>query len=101
MDSAMPQKYGLEQNFPNPCNPKTQIHYSIPEKVTVSLKVYNLLGQEVMTLYDGVRPAGNYIATFDGRECCGGIYLYQLQVHPTNAGRIKNFEETKKLILLK
>jgi hypothetical protein len=92
-DSANPQKYGLEQNFPNPFNPTTQINYSVPEKGYVSLKVYNLLGQEVITLFDGVRHTGNYVATFNGGELASAVYLYQL--------RANNFMETKRLILLK
>ncbi|HEX9973354.1 MAG TPA: family 43 glycosylhydrolase [bacterium] len=101
LDAPIPQKYGLEQNFPNPFNPMTRINYSVPEKGYVSLKVYNLLGPEVMTLFDGDRQAGNYVAKLDGRELTGGVYLYQLKGCQTNSGQANNFEETKKLILLK
>jgi hypothetical protein len=67
----------------------------------VTLKVYNLPGHEVMTLFDGVRPACNYIATFDSREFGSGVYLFQLKVHQTNGEQAKDFEQTKKLILVK
>jgi hypothetical protein len=93
LDLAIPEKYGLEQNFPNPFNPTTQIEYSVAKKGCVSLKVYNLLGQELMTLFDDVLQAGNYVATFDGRELAGGVYLYQLNSN--------SFKATKKLMLLK
>lgn len=92
-DLAIPPKYGLEQNFPNPFNPSTRIDYSIPEKAQVSLKVYNLLGQEVMTLVKGNQPPGKYAATLDAAALAGGLYLYQL--------RANNFEATRKLIVLK
>jgi hypothetical protein len=55
--------------------------------------VYNLLGEDVVTLFESIRQAGNYIATFDGGGLAGGIYLYRMQV--------ENFVETKKFILLK
>lgn len=85
--------FSLSQNYPNPFNPTTHIKYSVPENGYISLKVYNILGEEVATLFDGVRQAGNYLATFDGRGLAVGVYLYQLKA--------TNFLETKKLILLK
>jgi hypothetical protein len=88
-----PAKYELSQNYPNPFNPETNIKYSIPEKSNVSLKIYNILGSEVATLFDGVQPAGNYIATFSGKECATGVYFYRLQ-----SG---NVSITKKLMLVK
>jgi endo-1,4-beta-xylanase len=91
--SALPSKYELKQNFPNPFNPTTEIQYSVPRNGHISLKVYNLLGQEVVTLFDGVRPSGNYMTTFNAAGLAAGVYFYRLQ-----AG---NFAETKKLILLK
>ncbi len=86
-------EFKLSKNYPNPFNPLTQIAYSVPKSGYISLKVYNLLGQEVATLFEGVRHAGNYVVTFDGRELSGGVYLYQLKAN--------KFIETKKLILLK
>jgi endo-1,4-beta-xylanase len=88
-----PKVFALSQNYPNPFNPTTQIKYSVPQSGYISLKVYNLLGVEVATLFAGVRQAGNYIAAFDGKELASGVYLYRLQAN--------NFMETKKLILLK
>ncbi|HTR80226.1 MAG TPA: T9SS type A sorting domain-containing protein, partial [Bacteroidota bacterium] len=88
-----PHNYQLEQNYPNPFNPTTRIEYSIPRDGSVSLKVYNLLGRTVATLFAGKRAAGNYAATFDGSDLASGVYFYRL-----NAG---SFAETKKLVLLK
>jgi endo-1,4-beta-xylanase len=90
---GIPVQFYLSQNYPNPFNPTTRIQYSVPLRGHVSLKVYNLLGEEVANLFDGIRQQGNYMATLDGKGLASGIYFYRL-----NAG---NFTETKKLILLK
>ena len=86
-------EFRLDNNYPNPFNPTTQISYSIPQSGYISLKVYNLLGEEIKTLFEGVQHTGNYITWFDGTELASGVYLYQL--------RAKNFVETKKFMLLK
>ncbi len=74
-----PSEFALLQNFPNPFNPVTEIRYSIPHSGVVSLKVYNLLGQEVATLVDGDQAAGTYTARFDGSAFGSGVYFYRLQ----------------------
>lgn len=88
----------LSQNFPNPFNPNTSIQLSLLVSEKVSLKIYNLLGQEVKTLIDEEKRAGEYEVIWDGRdnfgnEVASGIYFCQIKV--------KNFAETKKLVLLK
>ena len=88
-----PSKFILRQNYPNPFNPATQIKYSVPKTGHVSLKVYNSLGQEVASLFDGVKQAGHYVATFEGTGLAGGIYFYQLHS--------KDVTITKKLLLMK
>jgi hypothetical protein len=88
-----PETYELAQNYPNPFNPETQIKYSIPEKANVTLKVYNILGLEIATLFNGAQQAGNYTATFNGKNLASGVYFYRLQ-----AG---NVSLTKKLMLMK
>ncbi|HUI29380.1 MAG TPA: T9SS type A sorting domain-containing protein [Candidatus Acidoferrales bacterium] len=88
-----PESYVLSQNYPNPFNPSTTIEYSVPRNGFVTLKVYNILGQEVSTLFSGVQHAGNYQATFDGAKFASGVYFYRLQ-----AG---NVSITKKLVLIK
>ena len=92
-NEQIPDKFILCQNYPNPFNPTTTINYSIPRNGEVSLKVYNLLGKEVETLYSGFLQAGNYVATFSGSNLTSGVYFYRLQ-----AG---NLMETKRLVLLK
>jgi photosystem II stability/assembly factor-like uncharacterized protein len=88
----------LAQNYPNPFNPATNIKYSVPDREYVQLKVYNILGREIATLVNGVKPAGEYTVEFstsngDAYVLPSGIYLYRLQ-----AG---NLISTKKMILLK
>jgi len=85
--------FRLEQNYPNPFNPSTTIKYSIPKQRDVTLKVYDLLGSEVLTLVNKLQFKGKYEVDFDGSDLTSGIYFYRLQ-----AG---DFVETKKMILMK
>jgi len=89
----MPQNFFLGQNYPNPFNPATKIQYEIPNVSYVTLKVYNLLGKEAATLFEGVRQPGNYEAIFDGSKLASGIYLYRMKA--------EKFVDIKKLILVK
>ena len=91
--SAIPSNYKLEQNFPNPFNPATNIRYSLIKTTQVTLKVYDILGRQVQTLVNTVQAPGQYTVTFNAQGLSSGIYFYQL-----NAG---SFISTKKLILLK
>lgn len=81
----LPQAFSLGQNFPNPFNSKTGIPFALPEGGEVRLAVYNLAGQQVARLAEGVREAGNYTAYWDGRgsdgrELASGVYLYRLRL---------------------
>jgi len=89
----IPDKIFLFQNYPNPFNPTTAIDYQLPTRSDVTLKVYNVLGEEVSTLVNQKQEAGNYHVIFSGSGLPSGIYFYRL-----DAGY---FKETKKLILLK
>jgi agmatine/peptidylarginine deiminase len=99
-------EFVIYQNYPNPYNPVTTIKYSIPTSSqphllnkerswgeVVSLKVYDVLGNEVATLVNTVQPAGNYQVEFDGSALSSGVYLYKLQVG--------DFVQTKKMLLMK
>jgi photosystem II stability/assembly factor-like uncharacterized protein len=85
--------YFLSQNYPNPFNPRTLISYQLPVSGIVTLKVYDILGNEITTLVNEEKPAGNYEVEFDGTGFSSGVYFYKL-----SAG---SFVETKKMVLLK
>lgn len=89
----IPTVYDLGQNYPNPFNPSTTIRFSLPEAGLVTLKVFNLLGQEVATLVNSEEAAGVYETTFDASLVSNGVYFYTLKT--------KNFTSTKKMVLLK
>lgn len=93
VDNQIPAVYTLEQNFPNPFNPSTTINFSLPTEGFVSLKVYNALGQEVATLVNQVRAAGNYSASFDASRLTSGMYFYTINAN--------NFTSSKKMMLVK
>ncbi len=86
-------EFVLEQNYPNPFNPATIIKYQIPQLSFVTLKVYDVLGNEITNLVNEEKPIGSYEVEFNGMELPSGIYFYRLQ-----AG---SFVETKKMVLLK
>jgi hypothetical protein len=89
----VPSAMMLYQNYPNPFNPSTTIGFSIPSQCRATLKIYDLLGQEVETLIDGVYAAGRYNVQWHHVGLAGGTYLYRLQ-----AG---SYVESKKLLYLK
>jgi hypothetical protein len=92
-DLIIPKEFKLIQNYPNPFNPVTTIKFDIPTKSKVVLKIYNILGEDVITLVNEEKLAGNYEVNFDASRFSSGVYFYQL-----NAGE---YLETKKMILLK
>ena len=88
-----PQEFDIDQNYPNPFNPTTTIKYQIPELSFVTLKVYDVLGNEIATLVNEEKPVGSYEVEFNATGLPSGIYFYRLQ-----AG---SFVETKKMVLMK
>lgn len=97
-DASLPAAVTLSQNYPNPFNPGTTIEYTVPTRSSVQLDLFNILGQNVRTLVDESKPAGEYKAFWNGRDNRGqpvstGVYLYRL--------RVGNAVLTKKMLLLK
>jgi len=92
-NSSTPFKFKLEQNYPNPFNPTTKISWRSPISSWQTLKIYDMLGNEVAILVNEYRPAGNYEVEFSGNDLPSGIYFYQL--------KSGSFIQTKKMILLK
>jgi len=93
VNRGMPSAFGLSQNYPNPFNPTTTIRYDVPKESHVAIKVYNILGQEVMTLVDDNKRPGRYAVMLDGARLASGIYIYRVK-----AG---DFVESKKLVVIK
>lgn len=90
---TIPTNFVLKQNYPNPFNPTTNIEYSVPKSGHISLKVFNMLGEEVATIFEGNQNAGNYLATFNASHLPSGVYMYRLQSD--------NVSITKKFVLIK
>jgi hypothetical protein len=89
----VPAAFRLEQNYPNPFNPSTTIRFELPHASHVSLTIYDLLGREVMTLVDEVKPAGAYNVQFNAANVSSGMYVYRL--------RAGDFVAARDLLLLK
>ncbi|UCF65130.1 MAG: S8 family peptidase [bacterium] len=92
-DSNLPAQYSLSQNYPNPFNPETTIELKLPETSYVTLKIYNILGEQLEILIDKKLPAGTFQYKWNASHLASGVYLYRLDTG--------NFSETKKLILMK
>jgi len=89
----LPTKFTLNQNYPNPFNPNTKISWQSPVGSWQTLKIYDVLGNEVATLVNEEKPAGNYSVEFNASQLASGIYFYRLTVG--------SFVQTRKMILLK
>jgi hypothetical protein len=89
----IPVDYVLSQNYPNPFNPTTSISFSIPSRQFTIVKVYDILGNEIITLVNEEKPAGKYIVNFNASNLHSGVYFYSI--------RAGSFTDTKKLILIK
>ncbi|KUG25514.1 hypothetical protein ASZ90_004663 [hydrocarbon metagenome] len=98
VEPFLPYEYSLEQNYPNPFNPSTTIEFSLKHAGEIEIKIYNLLGQEVKTLFSGHLGSGFYSVKWDGRNnestpLSSGAYIYKLTTD--------NFVQSKKMLLLK
>ena len=91
--NTLPLSYELSQNYPNPFNPSTVISYKLPVTGKVTIKVYDILGNEIHTLVDEEKEAGNYEVEFSSANLASGIYIYRLQTSV--------FTSTKKMMLMR
>ena len=89
----IPSSFNLLQNFPNPFNPSTKIKYSIPQSANVSIKVFDIIGNEIETLVNEEKPVGTYEITWQAANLPSGVYFYQLKA--------SDYVSTKKMLLLK
>jgi|WetSurMetagenome_2_1015567.scaffolds.fasta_scaffold12684_2 hypothetical protein len=92
-EDILPIEYKLEQNYPNPFNPSTVIKFAVPEKSSVLIKIYDILGSEINTLVNEELDAGWYQKNFNGSGYASGLFIYRMQ-----AG---NYISTKKMLLVK
>lgn len=88
-----PDEYLLKQNYPNPFNPSTTISYSLPQNGNVEIKLYDVLGNEIATVLNSVKEAGNYDVKFDASSLASGMYIYTI--------RVNDYTATKKMLLVK
>jgi lysophospholipase L1-like esterase len=88
-----PSNYLLEQNYPNPFNPTTNIRFNLPKESNVTLKIYNILGQEISTIVNKTLPAGTHLVTWNAANVSAGPYFYVLKAN--------EYFESKKMLLLK
>lgn len=91
-------QFWLRQNYPNPFNPVTNIVYNLPTEAEVIIKIFNLLGQEVKTLVNGIQNKGKYEVQFDGKDLASGMYIYVIEAN-TFSGN--HFRDVKKMVLVK
>jgi hypothetical protein len=93
LENGIPTSYVLKQNYPNPFNPTTHIKFGIPQAGDVLVEVYNLLGQKIVTLFDGYKSAGYHVVDFDASNLPTGIYFYRIKAD--------RFQNVKKMMLVK
>lgn len=89
----VPKNFALQQNYPNPFNPSTKISYELPKNSFVTLRIFDILGNEVKELVNEEQNAGTHLLEFDGSNLSSGTYFYKLET--------SEFTDTKKMILLK
>lgn len=93
LNGILPKEFSVAQNFPNPFNAQTSIQYGLPEHSQVTIKIYDVMGRKVETLFDGSQQAGYHSITWTSGENSSGVYFYKIQ-----AGE---FVETRKMLLIK
>ena len=101
--TEVPNTFSLSQNYPNPFNPATEIRYGLPEQSQVTISVFDLLGQEVCQLLNGVQTAGNHVVIWGGGNAAGigmasGIYFYRMEARGEHSSL---FAEVRKMLLLR
>lgn len=92
-ETEIPEEYSLYQNFPNPFNPTTEIKFSLPVDTKISLKVFDVLGNDIYELAEGFMKSGNHSIIFDASRLPSGVYFYSL--------RTEGFVSTRRMLLVK
>ena len=98
--AGAPDKFELFQNYPNPFNPTTTISYQLPSDSKVTIKIYDILGREVTTMYEGIQKAGYYENKFNANRLSSGMYIYRLTAKSSD-GKSHEYSSIKKMMVLK
>jgi hypothetical protein len=93
LNTGVPREFGLHQNYPNPFNPVTKIRFDIPKMTQASIKVYDIIGNEVAVIYSGELHAGFYEAELNGANYASGVYFYRLET--------PGYSNVKRMVLVK
>jgi len=102
-NEVIPTEFSLSANYPNPFNPSTTIEYGVPEDAEIRLTVYNMLGQELITLAEGMHTPGRYSVVWDAKDGTGksvssGVYFYRINANGVSG---KNYQQLQKMVLMK
>lgn len=100
-ERGIPAKYDLHQNYPNPFNPSTTISYDLPLRSHVSLAIFNTLGQQLVQLVNEEMETGHHEVNFNAAGLSSGVYFYRLLARPLGGGQARDYETTKKLVLVR
>jgi uncharacterized repeat protein (TIGR01451 family) len=98
--AGAPDKFELFQNYPNPFNPTTTISYQLANDSKVAIKIYDILGKEVTTMFYGEQKAGYYENKFNANNIASGMYIYRL-IAKSNNGKASEFSSIKKMMVIK
>jgi hypothetical protein len=98
--AGAPDKFELFQNYPNPFNPTTTISYQLANDSKVTIKIYDVLGKEVTTMFNGEQKAGYYENKFNANNIASGMYIYRL-IAKSNNGKASEFSSIKKMMVIK
>lgn len=101
LNIGIPKNYQVEQNYPNPFNPSTVIRYGLPTESDVTVTVYNILGEEVVKLFDGIQSAGFHEINFNATGLSSGIYIYKISAGNSLSDSERGFTQIKKMLLMK
>ncbi len=100
-ENSIPIEFSLDQNYPNPFNPTTTIQFTLPEASRVTLKLFDILGRELVTLVDKEMEKGVHKVLFDAKDFASGVYFYRIQAKSENSDSKQAFLQSRKLIFLK
>ena len=97
----VPTQFELSQNYPNPFNPSTTIRFSLPQAAQIKLNLYNMIGEQIATLAEGMYETGNHKVTFNAANLPSGAYIYRIESSDPSTGSGQSFVQVKKMILMK